>query len=75
MTGLQMQTAIREGRPFEIRMANGVRYKVRDRYRIAIRKTVHSSRPKPTMNTTNKRQTFLAKPLVPPLGARPLRTR
>ena len=39
MTRLQMQTAVREGIPFEIRMADGEKYSVSDRYRIAVGKT------------------------------------
>ncbi len=39
MTRQQMQTAVREGIPFEIRMADGERYSVMDRYRVAIGKT------------------------------------
>ena len=39
MTRQQMQTAVREGIPFQIRMADGVRYNVSDRYRVAVGKT------------------------------------
>jgi hypothetical protein len=39
MTRSQIQTAINEGIPFEIRMADGVRYRVRERYQVAVGKT------------------------------------
>lgn len=39
MTRQQVQTAVREGIPFEIRMADGERYSVSDRYRVAVGKT------------------------------------
>ena len=39
MTRQQMQTAVREGIPFEICMVNGERYSVSDRYRVAVGKT------------------------------------
>ena len=38
MTRQQMQTAVREGIPFEIRMADGERNNVSDRYRVAVGK-------------------------------------
>jgi hypothetical protein len=34
-----MQTAIREGVPFVIKMADGEKYEVADRYRVALGKT------------------------------------
>ena len=34
MTRDQIQTAINEGIPFEIRMADGARYRVRERYQV-----------------------------------------
>ena len=39
MTKDQVQTAINEGIPFLIRMADGERYEVVDRYRIALGRT------------------------------------
>jgi hypothetical protein len=39
MTRDQIQTAIKEGIPFEIRMADGARYKVRERYLVAVGRT------------------------------------
>ncbi len=39
MTRQQMQTAVREGIPFQIRMADGEHYNVSDRYRVAVGKT------------------------------------
>jgi hypothetical protein len=39
MTKDQIQTAIKEGLPFLIRMADGERYKVTDSYRIALGRT------------------------------------
>jgi len=39
MTRDQIQTAINEGIPFEIRMADGARYKVRQRYQVAVGRT------------------------------------
>lgn len=39
MTRSQIQTAINEGIPFEIRMADGVRYRVKERYQVAVGKT------------------------------------
>lgn len=39
MTKEHLQTAINEGIPFIIRMANGREYKVADRYRVALGKT------------------------------------
>lgn len=39
MTRDQIQMAIKEGVPFEIRMADGEKYKVREPYQIAIGKT------------------------------------
>jgi len=39
MTRDQIQTAINEGIPFEIRMADGARYKVRERYHVAVGRT------------------------------------
>ena len=39
MTRDQMQTAINEGIPFEIRMADGARYKVQERYQVAVGRT------------------------------------
>jgi len=39
MTRDQIQTAINEGIPFEIRMADGARYKVRERYQVAVGRT------------------------------------
>lgn len=35
----QIQTAIREGIPFEIKMADGARYRVRDLHRVAVGRT------------------------------------
>lgn len=39
MTRDQVQTAIREGVPFVIKMAHGEKYKVSDRYRAALGQT------------------------------------
>lgn len=39
MTRDQVQTAIHEGIPFVIRMADGEAYEVHDRYRVALGKT------------------------------------
>ena len=39
MTRDQIETAINEGIPFEIRMADGAKYTVRERYRIAVSRT------------------------------------
>ncbi len=39
MTTDQVQTAIREGVPFLIKMADGEKYEVTDRYKIALGKT------------------------------------
>ena len=39
MTRDQIQTAINEGIPFEIRMADGVKYRVKERYQVAVGKT------------------------------------
>jgi len=39
MTRDQIQTAIREGIPFEIKMADGAKYKVREQYQVAVGKT------------------------------------
>jgi hypothetical protein len=39
MTRDQIQTAINEGIPFEIRMADGAKYRVRERYQLAIGRT------------------------------------
>ena len=39
MTRDQIQTAIREGVPFVIKMADGEKYEVSDRYRVALGKT------------------------------------
>ena len=39
MTRDQIQTAINEGIPFEIRMADGAKYKVRERYQVAVGRT------------------------------------
>ena len=36
MTKVQIQTAIKEGIPFIIRMADGEKYEVTDRYKIAL---------------------------------------
>jgi hypothetical protein len=36
MTRDQLQTAIREGVPFVIKMADGEKYEVTDRYRVAL---------------------------------------
>ena len=38
MTRDQIQIAIKEGIPFEIRMADGARYRVKERYQIAVGK-------------------------------------
>jgi hypothetical protein len=39
MTRDQIETAIREGIPFVIRMADGEKYEVSERYRVALGKT------------------------------------
>ena len=39
MTRDQIQTAINEGIPFEIRMTDGARYRVRERYQVAVGRT------------------------------------
>ena len=39
MTRDQIQTAISEGIPFEIRMADGEKYRVKERYQVAVGKT------------------------------------
>ncbi len=39
MTRDQIQVAIKEGIPFEIRMADGARYRVRERYQVAVGRT------------------------------------
>lgn len=39
MTRDQIQTAITEGIPFEIKMADGAKYKVRERYQVAVGRT------------------------------------
>jgi hypothetical protein len=39
MTRDQIQTAIVEGIPFEIKMADGAKYKVRERYQVALGRT------------------------------------
>ncbi len=39
MTRDQIETAVNEGIPFVIRMADGEKYEVTDRYRIALGKT------------------------------------
>ncbi len=39
MTRDQIQTAINEGIPFMIRMADGEKYEVTDRYRVALGRT------------------------------------
>ena len=39
MTRDQIQTAIREGIPFTIKMADGERYEVSDQYRVALGNT------------------------------------
>jgi hypothetical protein len=39
MTRDQLQTAIREGVPLVIKMADGEKYEVADRYRVALGKT------------------------------------
>lgn len=39
MTRDQLQTAIREGVPFIIKMADGEKYEVADRYRVALGRT------------------------------------
>jgi hypothetical protein len=39
MTRDQIQVAIKEGLPFEIRMADGARYRVRERYQVAVGRT------------------------------------
>jgi len=35
----QIQTAIKEGIPFEIRMADGAKYRVQEQYQIAVGRT------------------------------------
>jgi len=39
MTRDQVVTAINEGIPFEIRMADGAKYRVRERYQVALGRT------------------------------------
>ncbi|MBM3841137.1 MAG: hypothetical protein FJ398_24915 [Verrucomicrobia bacterium] len=39
MTRDQIETAIREGIPFVIKMADGEKYQIADRYRVALGKT------------------------------------
>ncbi len=39
MTRDQVQTAIKEGIPFEIKMADGAKYRVREQYQIAVGRT------------------------------------
>ena len=39
MTRDQVHLAIKEGIPFEIKMADGVRYRVRERYQIPVGRT------------------------------------
>lgn len=39
MTRGQVETAIVEGLPFQIRMANGAKYTVRERYQVAVGRT------------------------------------
>ncbi len=39
MTRDQVQTAINEGIPFEIKMADGLKCKVRERYQVAVGRT------------------------------------
>jgi hypothetical protein len=39
MTRDQIETAITEGLPFEIRMADGARYRVKERYQVAVGRT------------------------------------
>ena len=39
MTRDQIQTAINEGIPFEIRMADGMKYRVRERSQVAVGRT------------------------------------
>ena len=39
MTRDQIQTAINEGIPFEIRMVDGEKYRVKERYQVAVGKT------------------------------------
>jgi hypothetical protein len=39
MTRDQIQTAIREGIPFEIKMADGAKYRVRQPYQVAVGRT------------------------------------
>ena len=39
MTRDQIQMAIKEGMPFEIRMADGAKYKVREQYQVAVGRT------------------------------------
>ena len=39
MTRDQIQMAIKEGIPFEIKMADGARYRIRERYQVAVGRT------------------------------------
>jgi hypothetical protein len=39
MTRDQLETAIREGIPFVVKMADGEKYEIADRYRLALGKT------------------------------------
>jgi hypothetical protein len=39
MTRDQIQTAINEGIPFDIKMADGAKYRVRERYQVAVGRT------------------------------------
>lgn len=39
MTRDQVQMAINEGIPFEIKMADGAKYRVRERYQVAVGRT------------------------------------
>ena len=39
MTRDQIQTAIREGIPFEIKMADGAKYRVRQQHQVAVGRT------------------------------------
>lgn len=39
MTRDQIQMAINEGIPFEIKMADGAKYRVRERYQVAVGRT------------------------------------
>jgi len=39
MTRGQIETAITEGLPFEIRMADGTRYRVKERFQVAVGRT------------------------------------